>query len=524
MSARVLNRYLLADTSFWKGKPVQLPSFERKDVPVRSVCFSAGRMAFGHTGDILQDLLDRDPSVGLMAGIETFGARYCADLAACDYLLTQLIFGNEQGAVTAKIQAALEPVMYVDDNRQSVSWCRLLDLAADPAVQFGTINAPEGAYGMVYAGEGKAEPVSDKVKQDMVEGTVSSDAAKWTAFAARRYQAGLPFALVSCTNFSGNGHFTGAVVRAVAEEWERKGHAPKGFVSYLSDPQRFSFPNCMIDRIAVAPDQTTRKVMEELEIMSSVVVTEQTRYWVVEDAFPAGRPAFEQAEGVFMESSYEDVKKYEDMKLRILNMSHSVIAGLGVLLGYRGSYGIYRAMQDRHLATLINRIIDVVTRTIDPPAKMTPRSFADDSIARLNNPNIPDDPMRIALNGSTKMQPRFTDTYFAGQEKQLPADELDLVLLPVAGFLRYTLGVDDEGNEYELEGDPIKETLISCGAKAKLGSPESASVFRELIARPDIMGKDLFCYGESGNTLQQMVGSMLAGTGGVRKTLEKYLD
>ena len=144
MPGRVPNNYLLDDTSFLEGKPVRLPEFDSKALPVRSVCLSAGRMAYAHTGDILQDLLDRDPTVGLMAGIETFGARYCADPAACDYLLTHLIFGNEQGAVTAKIQGALQPVMYVDDNRDSVSWERLLDLAADPAVQFGIINAPEG--------------------------------------------------------------------------------------------------------------------------------------------------------------------------------------------------------------------------------------------------------------------------------------------------------------------------------------------------------------------------------------------
>ena len=78
-----------------------------------------------------------------------------------------------------------------------------------------------------------------------------------------------------------------------------------------------------------------------------MVVTEKARYWAVEDIFPAGRPKFEKAEGVFMEKSYQEIKKYEDMKLRILNMSHSLIAGLGVLLGYRGKYGIYNAMQEQ---------------------------------------------------------------------------------------------------------------------------------------------------------------------------------
>jgi fructuronate reductase len=395
--------------------------------------------------------------------------------------------------------------------------------ARDPAIQFGTINAPEGAYGVVYKGGEYATPTSSAVKQDMETGSVISDAGKWTAFARERFHAGLKFALVSCTNFSGNGHVTGATLRTVARAWEDKGFAPKGLVGYLSDPSRFSFPNTMIDRIAVPPDEQTRKVMEKLGIASNIVVTERTRYWVVEDLFPNGRPEFEKAEGVIMEESYEEVKKYEDMKLRILNMAHSVIAGLGVLLGYRGQYGIYRAMQDKDIRKIIDCIICIVSGTIEHPGKMDPAHFAKDTIERLNNANIPDDPMRIAFNGSTKMQPRLMDTYFAGVRRSIPRTELDLVLLGVAGFLRYTVGTDDEGKSYPLEADPIKDVLVACGQKAVIGDPASSVAFRDLISRADVMGRDLYSEGDAGRRMQEIIGKMLAGPSSVRKTLQEYL-
>jgi fructuronate reductase len=278
----------------------------------------------------------------------------------------------------------------------------MMELARDPRVQFATINAPEGAYGVTYNGGEFAEPQSANVKKDLQDGSVLSDPGKWTAFALERFKAGLPFAMVSCTNFSGNGHVTGATLRMMARGWEEQGKAPKGFVAYLSDPKRFSFPNTMIDRIAVPPDDVALAVMETIGVRSNIVVTEKVRYWAVEDLFPAGRPALQDAEGVFVCPDYDDVKRYEDMKLRILNMSHSTIAGLGVLLGYRGKYGIYNAMQDKDMTAVIGKIIDLVIRTIDRPKGIDPRDFAKDAIARLNNPNIPDDPMRIALNGSTK--------------------------------------------------------------------------------------------------------------------------
>ncbi len=524
MSKMLLDNTLLTDQSFWADKHVVLPNYSRTTMPVKSLCFSAGRMAYGHTADILQDILHVDQSAGAMCGIETYAQRYCADLAASDYLMMQLMYENQKGKVVPKVQGAITSVLYVDGDTRSLTWNKLMAYARMPQLQFATINAPEGAYGVTYSGGDFAEPASKALLADMEEGTVKSDPAKWTAFARERYNAGLAFSLVSCTNFSGNGHVTGAAVRTIARAWEQNGLAPKGFLDYVSDPQRFAFPNCMIDRIAVPPDEKTQEIMDRLSIISNLVVTEKTRYWVIEDLFPAGRPDFEQAEGVIVESSYAEVKKYEDMKLRILNMSHSVIAGLGVLLGYRGKYGIYRAMQDEDISRVITRIIEAVIATLDNPRKMDPHAFARDAIERLNNPNIPDDPMRIALNGSTKMLPRFMDTCYAGREKGVDERELDLVMLPVAGFLRYTLGIDDQGAAYTLEDDPMKDTLAKAGSAATLGEPGSAIAFEKLIAHSGVMGSNLYETHDWGDRMQGMVAKMLVGPGSVRNTIQEYLN
>ena len=518
-----LNQELLDNRSFWDNKNVILPQFDRKSLPVRSLSFSAGRMAYGHTGDILQDILNDDPSAGAMAGIETYACKYCEELAKADYLQTQLIFENEKGKGKAKIQGAVKKVLFIDSDQKSKTWQEMMAMAHDPGVQWATINAPEGVYGVSYSDGDYAAPANPKLISDMENGTTETDPAKWTAFACERFKAGHPFALVSCTNFSGNGHYTRATVRTVAKAWEERGFAPEGFEQYIADPQRFSFPNTMIDRIAVAPEERALKIMDQLGIESNLIVTEECRYWAVEDLFPAGRPAFENAEGVFMCPDYNDVKRYEDMKLRILNMSHSLIAGLGILLGYRGTYGIYRAMQDKDITTLIDRIIKIVLQTVVRPQQMEPADFARDTIARLNNPNIPDDPMRIAFNGSTKMKPRFLDTYFAGLQKGIGADSLDVVLLPVAGFLRYTLGIDDAGGRYDLENDPLKDLLLQCGGAAKLGEPESVAAFKSCIEHADMMGTDLYGQGDAGKRLEKMTAAMLAQPGAVRATMQRIL-
>ena len=324
---------------------------------------------------------------------------------------------------------------------------------------------------------------------------------------------------MSCTNFSRNGFFTGAVLRTMARAWEEKGYAPKGFLAYLSDPSQVGFTNTMIDRIAVSPDDVVRARMAEMDLESSVVVTEENRYWAIEDVFPGGRPAFDRAKGVFMCPNFADVKKYEDMKLRVLNMSHTTFASLGVLLGNRGAYGIYKCMQDKTLVDIITKIMDIVRGVIERPAAIDPADFIADTFDRLNNPNIPDDPMRIALNASTKITPRLMETYWEARERGVCPCKLSVILKPVAGFLRYCAGVDDAGVEYKLEDDPIRDTLVACGEAAKSGV-KAEEAFRPLLSNASVFGRDLYTEPEVLSELCRLTDAMFAGPGAVRAAID----
>jgi fructuronate reductase len=121
------------------------------------------------------------------------------------------------------------------------------------------------------------------------------------------------------------------------------------------------------------------------------------------------------------------------------------------------------------------------------------------------------------------MKFRFMDTYFAAQKLGIPDKDLAVVLLPVAGFLRYTLGVDDQGAAYGLEDDPIKAKLAACGAAARLGDPASAVAFKDLIASQDVMGADLYRLGGLGLDMEALVGKMLQGPGAVRAAMVEPL-
>ena len=515
---KALNQALLSDSAFWAGKGAKLPAYDRTALPVTAICFSMGRMGFGHFADIMQDLLECGAASGTIAGVETFSRPYYEGLKKSDMLVTQIIYGNKKGEALPKIQGAITRALFLEETTDSEDWQELLAYARDPKVQFATINAPEIVYGMTWSGGEFATPTSPKVIADMENGTFTSDPGKWARFLLERYCAGLKFAFVSCTNFSRNGFFTGAVLRTMGRAWEEKGFAPKGFLAYLSDPAQVGFPNTMVDRIAVSPDDAVKARMAALELDSSVIVTEENRYWAIEDVFPGGRPEFDRAKGVFMCPNFADVKKYEDMKLRVLNMSHTTFASLGVLMGYRGAYGIYKCMQEPRLVEIITQIMDIVKSIIARPAAIDPADFIADTFDRLNNPNIPDDPMRIALNVSTKITPRLMETYWEAREKGVDPAKLSVILLPVAGCLRYCTGIDDLGAEYKLEDDPLRDTLVACGEAAKAGKP-AVEAFKPLLESPAVFGRNLFEEKAVLDEICALTDSMLKGDGAVRKTI-----
>ena len=91
-------------------------------------------------------------------------------------------------------------------------------------------------------------------------------------------------------------------------------------------------PSTMVDRIVPATtDEDRARIEKALGFRDAwPVVTEPFTQWVIEDRFPQGRPAWEKAGAEFV----ADVEPYEQMKLRLLNGSHSTLAYLGYLAGY----------------------------------------------------------------------------------------------------------------------------------------------------------------------------------------------
>ena len=207
----------------------------------------------------------------------------------------------------------------------------------------------------------------------------------------------------------------------------------------------------MVDRIV--PAATPATLDEIAAALGGVrdecaIACEPFIQWVVEDNFTAGRPAWEQA-GVQLVS---DVLPFEHMKLRMLNGSHSFLAYLGYLGGYRY---INECMADEHYRRAALRLmLDEQAPTLSVTG-ISLADYAAQLIARFSNPALQHLTWQIAMDGSQKLPQRLLD---AVRWHLRHGGDYSGLALGVAGWMRYVGGVDDAGQPIDIR-DPLADVL-----------------------------------------------------------------
>jgi fructuronate reductase len=183
-------------------------------------------------------------------------------------------------------------------------------------------------------------------------------------------------------------------------------------------------------------------------------------------------------------------------------------------------------MKDADLVKLVEGIgytegLPVVT----DPGIINPREFIDQVIkVRLPNPFMPDTPQRIAMDSSIKIPIRFGETIKAWKKEGKNCAELKFIPLVFAGWLRYLLGVDDQGNPFEVSPDPNYENLAAALSSIKLEQAGPfGSILRPILSNPVFFGINLYDAG-LGEKVEELFTQMLAGSGAVRNVLTANLS
>ncbi|MBR1415559.1 MAG: mannitol dehydrogenase family protein [Prevotella sp.] len=510
----------------WEAKGYQLPKFDIQALREKTakeptwVHFGGGNIFRAFPAAILNDALnpgkyDRGVIVAETFDFEVIDKAYAPynNLSLCVNLCSD-------GSIEKKVIASVTEALKADP--QFPDWQRLVDIFRNPSLQMISFTITEKGYSYNEA--------------DLARGLNPIFAlGKVTALLYERWLAGSrPLTIQSMDNCSHNGDKVKAGVFAYAERWLTDGLVQPGFVNYLKDESKITFPWSMIDKITPRPHEKVKELLaavgfedndyietEKHTFTAPFVNAEEVQYLVIEDNYTNGRPPLDLGGALY--TTRETVDKVETMKVTTcLNPLHTAMSIYGCMLGYTL---ISAEMADEDLRPFIQKIgyMEAMPVVVDPGV-LNPYEFIGAVInRRLPNPFMPDAPQRIAMDTSQKLPIRFGETIKKYLARGLDKSNLVLIPLTLAGYARYLKGLKDDLTPFEPSPDPMLAELQAIVAPLEIGKPEQDwSCLRQLYSRKDVFGLDLYEAG-LGEQIEGMVRELYAGQGAVRATLHKYV-
>ena len=533
-----LEKKSLKDVEEWKKAGYELPEYDLEIIQANTkkkpiwIHFGAGNIFRAFMAVAQQKLLNEKIADTGIIVCEGYDSEIIEKVYRNYENLTISVSMKQNGSMDKMVVGSVAESLLLKP--ETSDWLRLKEIFENPALQMATFTITEKGYQIK-----NASGYLPQIKEDMQVGPeqAKSYMGCLTALCYLRYLAGkLPLALVSMDNFSHNGDRLKMAVLTIAEVWEKNNLVEEGFSGYLQDETKISFPWSMIDKITPRPDSKIKEMLERTGLEGMDIFTtsantyiapfvnaEKPQYLVIEDSFPNGRPALEKGFGVYM-ADRNTVNLSERMKVTVcLNPVHSATGPLGVVLGYDLFAHMLNTNEDMmKMARMV--AYDEGLPVVADPGILSPQAFVDELFNdRFPNEYLGDTNLRLAVDVSQMVGIRFGETVKAYVAKFGDASGLTAIPLGIAGWLRYMLGVDDEGNKFELAPDPMNEELQEQFKDIVVGKPETfKDQLKPILSNERLFFTDLYKDGV-GEKIEHMFREMIAGPGAVKATIHKYV-
>ncbi len=241
-----------------------------------------------------------------------------------------------------------------------------------------------------------------------------------------------------------------------------------------------TYPNSMVDRItpATTPADVAR-INESLDSFDAApVYCEDYLQWVVEDNFIAGRPAWETVGVEFT----DDVAPFENMKLSLLNASHTLLSYPSLLSGYRK---VDEAMKDKRVVKFVRDFMNVdVTPYVPAPENTNLTEYKQILVERFANSAVSDQIARLCGDGASKFPVYVMPIVMKMLPNGANMTRIAFLIAAYRHYLKYR--IDDKAIAFDIFEPAITESDLDAIAADDAAKFLTASPFEmvDLLSYP----------------------------------------
>jgi fructuronate reductase len=379
----------LSNQSLSALKPaVKRPAYDRSAVKPGIVHFGIGAFHRAHQAVVTETVIANGGLGWGIAAVNLRSAQPVDELESQDGLYSVVTRSGGQNDV----QVVGSIVKWLCASREPDA---VLYLLQSPDIKIVTMTVSEKAYGL-NAATGGLDLDHPSIKADLENPHQPVGIIGYVVEGlALRKELGLPaFTILCCDNLPKNG---AVVKRLVLEMAQRRDEA---LAKWISDHARF--PSSMVDRIVPAATEDSRARAADILGLDDALAleTESFLQWVIEDDFSIGRPDWQVGGALFV----GDVHAYEDMKLRLLNGSHTLIAHLGIMQNLEC---VRDVMANPANVEIVRRHMAQAAKTLAPVPGIEIPQYIEQLIARFSDKSIAHRNVQIAMDTSQKLPQRI---------------------------------------------------------------------------------------------------------------------
>jgi fructuronate reductase len=368
---------------------VRKPAYDRAHLRAGIVHLGLGAFHRAHQAVYTEEAIARSGGDWGIIGVSLRSADVSHQLRAQDCLYS--VLSENATGVELRVIGAVQDVLVASEGTS-----RIAAVIARQDIRVVMLTVTEKGYSL--AADGLSLDREDAtVKGDLKNPAQPRSTVGILALGLqqRMAESGAPITIISCDNLSSNSK----VLRAVMVDYLQATFP--AVLPWLETVVRF--PCSMVDRIVPAMTDSGRERQAQLLGVrdEGAVATEPFAQWIIEDDFAAGRPDWERAGAQLV----ADIAPYENIKLRLLNATHSAIAYCGLLAGCET---VDAVMADDTLSRFVKQLMrEELMPALEVPLNFDLAAYGEQLLVRFSNPCLRHRCAQIAMDGSEKIRQRW---------------------------------------------------------------------------------------------------------------------